>query len=55
MTAEVECNGNRITVRVDGIQAISLTDDSFGDGQIGMAFFGRGHALFRDLLVEELR
>jgi hypothetical protein len=31
---------------------MSLTDDSFADGQVGMAFFGLGHAIFRDLQVE---
>ncbi len=53
ITAMVECTGKRITVRIDGIQAISLNDDTFTDGQVGVAFFGSGHGLFRDLQVEE--
>jgi hypothetical protein len=55
ITAAVECTGNRITVRIEGIQAISLTDDALTDGQVGMAFFGRGRAIFHDLQVEELK
>ena len=52
MTAFVECADNRITVRIDGSEAISLTDDTFSDGQAGMAFFGHGAALFRDFQAE---
>ena len=48
----VDCAGNRIAVLIDGIQAISVTDDTFDDGQVGVAFFGHGRALFRDLQVE---
>jgi Ca-activated chloride channel family protein len=55
VTAGVKCAGNRITVQIDGIEAISLTDDSFADGEVGMGFWGRGRALFRDLQVEELK
>jgi hypothetical protein len=33
-------------------KAISVTDDTFDDGQVGVAFFGHGRALFRDLQVE---
>lgn len=49
VTAFVKCAGNRITVRIDGMEVISLTDDTFTDGQVGMGFFGAGHALFRNL------
>jgi hypothetical protein len=49
VTAFVKCAGNRITVRIDGIEAISLTDDAFTDGQVGMGFFGIGRARFRNL------
>jgi VWFA-related protein len=52
VTAAVECAGSHIAVRIDGIQAIDFTDDAFADGQIGMAFFGHGRALFRDLEVQ---
>ncbi|MGO9096281.1 MAG: VWA domain-containing protein [Bryobacteraceae bacterium] len=51
----VECVGNRITVRIDGIQAIRVTDDAFPDGQAGMAVSGFGCALFRDFQVERLK
>jgi hypothetical protein len=51
----VECAGNGITVRIDGIQAISVTDDAFPDGQAGMAVSGFGRALFRDFRVEKLK
>jgi len=54
IAAAVECTGDRIAVIIDGIQAISLTDGSFPWGQAGMAFFGHGRALFRDLQVEGL-
>jgi Ca-activated chloride channel homolog len=52
VTASVKCAGNRITVRIDGIDAISVTDDTFRDGQVGVGFFGAGHALFRNLEVQ---
>jgi hypothetical protein len=51
----VECVGSRISIRIDGIAAISLIDDSFANGQVGMAFFGHGHARFRDPQVEVLK
>jgi hypothetical protein len=44
-----------VSIRIDGIAAISLIDDSFADGQAGMASFGHGHARFRDLQVEALK
>jgi hypothetical protein len=50
--AVVECASDRIAVSIDRLQATSLTDDSFADGQAGMAFFGIVRAIFRDLLVE---
>ena len=53
--ASVECVGDHITVRLDGIEAASLNDDTFDDGQVGMAFFGKGRAFFRDLQAEELK
>jgi VWFA-related protein len=52
VTAFVKCAGNRITVRIDGIEAISVTDDTFTHGQAGVGFFGAGHALFRNLEVQ---
>ena len=52
ITAFVKCAGNRITVRIDGIEAISLSDDTFDGGQVGMGFFGAGRALFRNLEVQ---
>jgi Ca-activated chloride channel homolog len=53
--ASVECVGNHITVRIDGVEAASITDDTFGDGQAGVAIWGVGRALFRDLVVEGLK
>lgn len=52
ITAFVKCAKNRITVRIDGIEAISLSDDTFDGGQVGMGFFGAGRALFRNLEVQ---
>jgi hypothetical protein len=51
VTAFVKRTGNRVAVRIDGIEAISLTDDTFADGQAGVGYFGAGHALFRNLEV----
>jgi hypothetical protein len=36
----VDCAGNRIAVLIDGIQAISVTDDTFDDGQ-NLLFYRR--------------
>jgi Ca-activated chloride channel homolog len=52
ITAAVECVGERIKVTIDGIPADGVTDGTFADGQIGMAFFGGGRALFRNLQVD---
>jgi hypothetical protein len=37
------------------LEAISLTDDTFADGEVGIGFWEHGRALFRDLQVEELK
>ena len=54
-TASVECTANHIAVRINGIPCIDLNDGTFADGEVGLAFFGYGRALFHDLKVEELK
>ena len=48
----VECRGPLIKVWLDGADAVRVRDESFQDGYIGMAQFGYGRALFRDLEVQ---
>jgi Ca-activated chloride channel family protein len=49
----VECRGNSIVAYVDGREAGRVKDARFPSGHIGLAQFGAGHAVFRDLLVSE--
>jgi hypothetical protein len=49
----VTCKGGLIVVSINGTEAGRATDASFSRGQVGMAAFGLGRAVFRDLRVEE--
>lgn len=40
--------------RVNGVQVTTIDDPSYADGYVGMAQFGPGRTLFRDLRVEGL-
>jgi len=51
----VEYKDGQITVMVDDRQAESIHDDGLRFGLTGMAVFGRGDAIFHDLLVQDLR
>jgi Ca-activated chloride channel homolog len=51
----VECKGEQITIWLDDVQKVRIKDDSFSDGYVGMAQFGYGRALFRDLQVQSLQ
>jgi len=50
----VECKGERITIWLDDVFVAQIKDASFFEGYVGMAQFGYGHALFRDLRVQSL-
>jgi Ca-activated chloride channel family protein len=50
----IECRGANISLYVNGSLAGRIVDTTFGFGHVGMAQFGLGHAVFRDLLVQEL-
>jgi Ca-activated chloride channel family protein len=52
-TITVECSADRIAVLVNGHEVARVNDKSFSSGQVGMATFGKGRAVFRDLYVEE--
>jgi VWFA-related protein len=52
-TINVECSADRITVLVNGHEVASVNDASFSSGQVGMAAFGKGRAVFQNLYVEE--
>ena len=54
-TIGVECVGDRIGVLIDGAPFLGARDDAFADGQVGMAHFGAGHAVFRDLRAESVK
>jgi hypothetical protein len=49
----VECSGELITVLIDGQEVGHARDASFSIGQVGMAVFGQGRAVFQGLTVEE--
>jgi hypothetical protein len=44
---------DRIAVLVNGHEVARVNDASFSSGQVGMAAFGKGLAVFRDLYVQE--
>jgi hypothetical protein len=48
----VEAKGDRLTMLIDDIHVAELQDGTFPDGYVGMAMFGSGTTLFRDLVVE---
>ena len=50
----VECNRNRITILLNGEQVTEADDPSFTEGYVGLAHYGSGRTLFRDLRVESL-
>ena len=50
----VECKGDRIAILLNGVPVTSVDDPSYPDGYVGMAQFGPGRTLFRDLRVEGL-
>jgi len=51
---KVECKGDQITIWLDNIELAKLKDPSFVEGQVGIAQFGYGRALFHDLEVRSL-
>jgi VWFA-related protein len=54
-TISVEYRDGQITVIVDGRQVASIQDHTLSRGLAGMAVFGEGSAIFRDLTVQDLR
>jgi len=52
-TIAVQCSANHMDVLINGQEAASLNDASFSIGQVGMAAFGKGRAVFSNLYVEE--
>jgi Ca-activated chloride channel family protein len=53
VTLTVECSGDRIILRLNDLEVERLTDSSLPQGQVGIAAFGKGRALFHSLYVEE--
>ena len=51
----VECIGDNISLFVGELKVASLRDETFGNGYVGMALFGNGRAVFRDLVVQSLK
>jgi len=51
----VTCQGNRIELYINGKPVGSITDESFKEGVIGLLLTEKGHAVFDDLIVEEIR
>jgi Ca-activated chloride channel family protein len=52
-TVAVEYKHGRIAVFVDDKQVASVSDNSFTSGLVGLGFFGKGNAMFRDLMVQD--
>jgi len=50
----VQCRGPVITIIFRGAPVSKFEDADFKEGQVGLIFFGIGHAIFRDLLAEEV-
>jgi len=50
----VECSRDRIRILINGVQVTELKDSDFPDGIVGMAQYGYGRTLFRNLRVEAL-
>ena len=50
----VEAKGAQLTTLVNDVPVAQVSDDTFADGYAGMALFGAGTTLFRDLMVEGL-
>jgi len=50
----VECTGDRIAVLLNGAEVGAVNDPIYQDGYVGLAQFGYGRTLFRDLRVEGL-
>jgi len=48
----VETKGAQLTMLVNDVPVAQVQDDTFADGYVGMALFGAGTTLFRDLAVE---
>lgn len=48
----VEAKGARLTMLVNDVLLAQVQDGTFADGYVGMALFGAGTTLFRDLMVE---
>jgi hypothetical protein len=53
-TISVQCRGPIITLVFQGAAVARYEDADFKEGIVGMILFGEGHAVFRDLLVEEV-
>jgi Ca-activated chloride channel family protein len=50
----VECNHDRITFLLNGVEVTEIDDPSFTDGYVGLVHYGDGRTLFRNLRVESL-
>jgi hypothetical protein len=48
----VEAKGTQLTTLVNDVPLAQVQDGTFADGYVGMALFGAGTTLFRDLMVE---
>lgn len=53
-TIAVEDKHGRIAVFVDDKPVATASDNSFASGLVGLGLFGRGNAIFRDLMVQDV-
>lgn len=51
----IDCRRDFLQISMAGEPVRSLRDSSFRDGMVGMILVGKGHAVFDDLTVEEVR
>ena len=54
-TISLEYKQGQISVIVDDKPAGRVRDNTFANGLVGLGVFGNGEAVYRDLMVEELR
>jgi hypothetical protein len=50
----VECIHDRIKILLNDMEVTRIVDSSYAEGYVGLAHYGSGHTLFRDLRVEGL-
>jgi len=51
----IACRGNQIKLFINNAVVAEVSNRRFQDGMVGMTLIGKGHVIFDDLFVEEIR